>query len=239
MGGEERSFPPTSWSIIAGVRDSSMATRQKALESLCHRYWKPVYHFVRRAWSKSLEDAKDLTQAFFLRLLEGQALRKYQPGRGGFRTYLKVLLRGFSADQNDALQALKRGGGLKPLTLDGEEVRLAETLQDPHAGDPEKAFDWAWKKAVLDRAIARAREWFASSGRERQFQAFEAYDMAEGGDRPTYAEVAGRLGMSESDVRNHLFSVRERLRSEIRAELSQTVVDMDQLREEWRELFGA
>ncbi len=238
MGGDNRSFPPTSWSLIVGVQDSSTMSRQQALESLCHRYWKPVYHFVRRAWSKTPEDAKDLTQAFFLRILEGEALRRYKPGRGGFRTYLKVLLRGFSADQHDALQALKRGGGVRRLTLDDGEAPLAEVLPDGRAEDPEKAFDLVWKKEILERAMARARDWFVSSGRERQFQAFEAYELADGESRPTYAEVAARLGMNESDVRNHLFSVRERLRAEIRAELSQTVADTEQLKEEWSALFG-
>ena len=238
MGGDHGSFPPTSWSLILGIRDSSTASRQQAMESLCRRYWKPVYCFVRRAWAKNTDDAKDLTQAFFLQLLEGHALQRYQPGKGGFRTYLKVLLRGFSADQHDALQALKRGGGARRLALDDGEHPLTEVLQDDRAEDPERLFDLAWKKQVLERAIDRTRTWFASSGRARQFEAFESYDLSEGAERPTYAAVAARLGMSESDVRNHLFSVRERLRAEIRAELSQTVSDMGQLEEEWAVLFG-
>ena len=245
MGGDTsigkggRSFPATSWSIVAGIHDSDTSARGKALDSLCERYWKPVYHYVRRAWSKSSEDAKDLTQAFFLRLMEGDALKRYEPGRGGFRTYLKVLLRGFSADQHDALKALKRGGGVKKLALDHEDFPIKEMVADPRGVDPEEAFDREWRREILGRAVDRAREWFSSVGRERQFRAFEEYELGEGAEQPTYAEVAKRLGSSESDVRNHLFSARERMRLEIRAELSQTVGDMDELESEWGALFGS
>lgn len=238
LGGAAREFPVTSWSLIAGMNDSSTGTRRQSLESLCSRYWKPVYHYVRRAWSKSPEDAKDLAQAFFLQLVDGDALRRYAPERGGFRTYLKVLLRGFAADQHDAMTALKRGGGAKILALDGAEKPLRELVPDGHAETPEQVFDRSWKKEVLERAVERTRQWFASAGREKQFQAFEAYDLGEGGEKRTYGEVAARLGMSESDVRNHLFAVRERLRGEIRAELSQTVAEPGELEEEWRALFG-
>jgi RNA polymerase sigma-70 factor (ECF subfamily) len=234
LGGDARDFPVTSWSLIAGMKDSSTGTSRQALESLCTRYWKPVYHYVRRAWSKSSEDAKDLTQAFFMQILEGDALHRYAPERGGFRTYLKVLLRGFAADQHDAMTALKRGGGAKLLTLDAEEAPLRDLLPDAQATTPEQLFDRSWKKEVLERAVERTRQWFVSAGRERQFKAFEAYDLKEG---RTYAEVAESLGMSESDVRNHLFAVRERLRAEIRAELSQTVAAPGELEDEWRALF--
>jgi len=239
IGGPARDFPVTSWSLVAGVQDGSTGTRQEALQTLCSRYWKPVYSYIRRAWSKSPEDAKDLTQAFFCQILEGDALKRYAPDKGGFRVYLKMLLRGFAADQHDAAMALKRGGRVKLLTLDNEEAPLRELVPDAHAGTPDETFDREWKKEVLERAVARTREWFASAGRERQFAAFEAYDLAEDGDRPTYGAVAGKLGMSESDVRNHLFAVRERLRGEIRSVLSQTVAAPGELDDEWRALFGA
>ena len=239
IGEGDRSFPVTSWGLIAGIQDSSTAVRQQAMESLCRRYWKPVYHYVRRAWSKSSEDSKDLTQAFFLRLIEGESLKRYSPGRGGFRTYLKVLLRGFSADQHQALKALKRGGGLKRLAIDDDEAPLKEVLADPRAEDPERAFDLAWKKTVLERAVDRTREWFSSVGRTHQFRAFEEYEFGGGTEEVTYAQVAARLGISESDIRNHLFAVRERMRLKIRGELTQTVADMAELDGEWNALFGS
>jgi RNA polymerase sigma-70 factor (ECF subfamily) len=229
-----RAFPVTSWGLVAGVQASGTEARREALESLCRRYWKPVFFFVRRTWSKGPEDAQDLTQAFFLALLEGDALQKYAPGRGSFRTYLKTVLRYFAADQHEALLTLKRGGGRKAVPIDPALLPAEGTA----AGlDADQAFDLAWKKEVLERAVERTRQWFASTDRAVRFRAFEEYDLSEGPARPTYAEVAARIGVKESDVRNYLFEVRDRIRSEARAELGQTLSDLDQLKEEWSALF--
>jgi RNA polymerase sigma-70 factor (ECF subfamily) len=235
-GGAE--FPPTQWSLILRARGVLTEARREAMESLCRRYWKPVYCFIRRAWSKPPEDAQDLTQAFFLKLVEGDALQRVDPGRGRFRPYLKTLLRHFAADQHDALQALKRGGGRKIIPIDGgDQARIEDCLADPRVKDPDQVFDLAWKKEVLDRAVERVRQWYAANQRLPKFQAFEAYDLA-GGDPPTYSVLAERLGIKEGDVRNALFEVRERIRNEIRMDLAQTVDDPSQVDEEWRELFG-
>ncbi len=239
LGGPGREFPVTSWSVIAGVQNADPEVRRQALEGLCQRYWKPVYHFARRAWSKSSEDAKDLAQGFFLWLIESDPIRKYAAERGTFRAYLKSVLRNFSANQHDFEHALKRGGGAKVLAFDWGAAPLHEFLADESAPDPEGTFDLAWKKEVLDRAVERVREWFASSGRSLQFRAFEEYDLPGEAGKPTYSDVATRLGVKEGDVRNYLFEVRERIRTEIRTELAQTVSDAQQLEDEWAELFGA
>jgi RNA polymerase sigma-70 factor (ECF subfamily) len=237
LGGAGRDFPATSWGLIVRLTGDATTGRRDALEGLCRRYWKPVYHFSRRAWSKKPEDAKDLAQGFFAWLLEGDALQRYAPARGSFRSYLKVLLRGFAADQNDAERALKRGGGKKVLALDDADAPLHDIVPDDSAAPPEEAFDRAWKEEILRRAVDRARAWFQQSGRAHQFRAFEEVDLAPG-EKPTYAAAAERLGLKETLVRNYLFEVRERVRAEIRAELAQTVSDFEQLEEEWTALFG-
>src|SRR5688572_22453356 len=100
LGGADARFPETA---------SQVGTDP---EALARAYWKPVYAYVRLAWAKSNEDAKDLTQAFFLWLLEERALDGYDPARGGFRPFLKVLLRRFVGHQDRALGALRRGGSV-------------------------------------------------------------------------------------------------------------------------------
>lgn len=232
------SFPCTSWSLVAGLGAAEDGARRRALESLCGRYWKPVFHFVRRAWSKTPDDARDLTQGFFLRLLEGETLRRYAPARGSFRAYLKTVLRGFAADQHDALKALKRGGGAVILPLETETASLREQVADPRAPDPEAGFDADWRQAVLERGLERTRAWFEDTGRALQFRVFEACDLRPADAKPTYAALAGEFGVAESDVRNYLFSVRERLRTEIRAEIAHTVADPGELDAEWAALFG-
>jgi RNA polymerase sigma factor (sigma-70 family) len=231
-----REFPSTSWSLVSGLRHASPEVRKKALEGLCARYWSPVLYYVRRAWSKSHEDAKDLTQGFFLELVDGESLRKYAPDRAGFRTYLKMLLSRYSADQNDLRIALKRGGGRRIVPIDDGEAPLR--LADPQAEPPDKAFDRAWRKSVLEPAIERTRRHFSETGRGVQFQAFEEYELHSSPEQPTYSQVAERIGRSESDVRNYLFTVREKLRDEILAEITPTVGDLTQLDDEFNSLFG-
>jgi RNA polymerase sigma-70 factor (ECF subfamily) len=230
-------FPVTTWGLIRQVRDQDPAARHEALESLCRRYWKPAYQYIRAAWSTPHEDAKDLTQAFFLHLIEGDLLARYVPGRGGFRSYLKTILRHVTIDQHHALKALKRGGGARILPLDHPDVQLQDPCADSRDGDPDRLFDAAWKRAILERAIERTRQRFDTPALRRRFRVFELYDLGAEGDPSTYAQLARRMDLAEHDVRNYLSEVREHLRDEVRAEIAQTVSDPEELDAEWKALF--
>ena len=164
LGGEQREFPQTLWDVLCRARDSDAGVRRDGLEDLCRQYWKPVYRYVRVAWAKTNEDAKDLTQAFFLWLTEGDTLRRYKPERASFRAYLKGLMKHFVQHQEDALRRLKRGGGIRILELDGD-LPLKELLSDPSNHDPETIFDSAWRSALVAGAQARVRERLQSRGR--------------------------------------------------------------------------
>jgi DNA-directed RNA polymerase specialized sigma24 family protein len=237
LGGEQRGFPQTLWDVLSRARDSDAAVRREGLEALCRQYWKPVYHYVRMAWAKTNEDAKDLTQAFFLWLTEGDTLARYQPERASFRAYLKGLLKHFVQHQDDALRRLKRGGGVRIVELDGP-LPLKDLVADPSSADPESIFDGAWRTALVAGAIARVRERLQSRGRGVQFQVYEAYELLPPAERPTYADLARRFGIKEKDVDNHLVAVREELRSEVRREIGRLTVDPDALEREWNALFG-
>ncbi len=235
IGGGGGAFPRTTMGLVSRLWDPATNAPGPGFEELCRRYWKPVYCYVRIAWGKSNDDAKDLAQAFFLNLFEGSGLRRYASERGSLRAFLKVLLSQFVVDRERALHRLKRGGGTKILALDDGALPEA-----PAAGsDPDRDFDRAWVETVLREAIERVRARFTAEGRAAQLRAFEEYDLASTDCEPTYAEVARRLGLKESDVRNHLFAVREALRGEIRAELQHLTTDSASLEAEWKELFGA
>ena len=237
LGGRDRQFPETTWGLVTRIHSPGTAEHRAAMETLCRRYWKPIYHYVRMAWSRSNEDAKDLTQAFLLWLVEGDALARFAPEKGRFRGYLKVLLTRFVKDQTDALHALKRGGGVRVIPLDELQAE-GDAVADPRATDPEKAFDRAWALTLAKRAVDTVRERFKAQGRDAMFRVYEAYDLQPAGEKPTYGAVAERLGLKESDVRNHLFAVRQEVLAEIRRELSQTVSSHRDLEEEWNDLFG-
>lgn len=234
LGGAEKDFPQTVWDVLCRARDGDSGVRREGWEDLSRRYWKPVYHYVRVAWAKSNDDAKDLTQAFFLWLIEGDAVERYKPERASFRAYLKSVLRHFVQHQEDARKRLKRGGGHRILDLDG----VKEMVSDPAGADPEKIFDRVWRNTLVADAVGRVRQRLVARGREVQFRVYEAYELVAPGERPTYADLAKRFELREKDVDNHLIAVREAVRSEVRRELGNLTVGRDDLEGEWNALFG-
>ncbi len=237
LGGSEKDFPKTVWELVSRAREGPEGDGRAALEELCRRYWKPVYTYLRVGWARSNEDAKDLTQAFFLWLVEDDLLKRYDRGRAAFRTYLKSLLKHFVQDHDKAIHRLKRGGGILILELDGGKGAGGD-LPDPKAADPEQAFDQAWLSALMALAIDRVKARFSDGRREVQFRVFEQYSLLPPGERPTYAALARTLGLGEDDVKNHLFTVREEIRKEIRRELSNTTGGPGELEDEWNAFFG-
>jgi RNA polymerase sigma-70 factor (ECF subfamily) len=229
-----RDLPSTRWSLVVGLVGGSDSARREALGHLFERYSKPIYHYIRLKWSKSPDDARDLTEDFFVALLEGGALQKFQPGRSSFRNYLKGILRNFAADQFDAARALKRGGGVRVISM--PDV-LHDVVPDSAAADPEKALDWAWRLTLYERALEQTRKWFAAEKREAQFRTFETA-VLDSKERGTDAQIAAKLGTTESTVGNHINVVRVKLREMIRTELTQTVLDKEQLEEEYRLIIG-
>jgi RNA polymerase sigma factor (sigma-70 family) len=234
LGGAQQEFPKTVWDVVCRARDGDEAVRREALGELCARYWKPVYHYIRAAWAKSNDDAKDLTQAFFVWLMEGETLSRYEPERASFRAYLKGLLKNFVRHQDEALRRLKRGGG-KILELDGSLSSLKELLPGPESDDPEKIFDRVWRSTLVSVALGRVRQRMAGL----PFQVYEAYEMLAPAMRPTYADLARRFGIKEKDVDNHLFAVRQEVRSEVRREIEAMTRDSGDVEREWDVLFGS
>jgi RNA polymerase sigma-70 factor (ECF subfamily) len=239
LGGSQQEFSKTVGGMIQRACDPAPTVRQEGLNDLCRRYWKPVYHHLRVGWAKSNDTAKDLTQAFFLWLVEGDALRRYEPQRASFRTFLKSLLRHFVQNQDEALSRLKRGGGVSLLPLEDPEAPLDGLLADPGAVDPDDAFHKAWRSSVIARAVDRVRESLRSEGKQLKFRVFEAYDLGTQREQPTYASLAEQLGLPGSEVQHYLADVRERVRQEIRNELAETATSPAELEEEWNAFFGS
>ena len=199
-------FPITPLSSLAGLRESESGRRREHLERLSRAYWKPVYAFIRRTWACDRDKAQDLTQDFFVWAFESDFLLKFDPACGNFRTFLKSVLRNFVREDHRRASAAKRGGGVKFVAMDdvGEPDSLPQGLA------PEEAFDRHWVREVMGQAVALLEQDLASQGRSAWFQAFKYYDLE---DQPlSYREIADRLQVSESDVRNYLHRVRTRLR---------------------------
>lgn len=225
IGGGERAFGPTQWTVVLKAKAGS----REALEDLLRGYWKPVYFFVRR-WGAQVEDAKDLTQSFFADLLRRDSLKDVARERGRFRAFLLAAARNFLTNQADAARAAKRGGGKAPLRLDFAEAegRLASA-----APDPEDSFQREWALTVLERALGALQ---AELPRDR-FAAVRRHLAP--GDAPAYEETARELDTSVTDVKNLLHKARKRYRALIR-EVVRASVDRDEdVDDEVRDLFRA
>jgi RNA polymerase sigma-70 factor (ECF subfamily) len=126
LSANPHSFPTTRWSRVLLARGGPSPEADEALAALCRTYWYPLYAFIRRR-AATPEEAEDLTQGLFARLLEGDFLRTVDPNRGKFRAFLLACCKHFLANQCDRERAAKRGGGRAALPLDfsGAEGRYA------------------------------------------------------------------------------------------------------------------
>lgn len=223
-------FPETTWGLLCSFRPGGPDERRAGLETLCKRYWEPIRRFVGAAWSLGDDDASDLTQDFFVWLMEGEVLARFAPERGSFRAWLKGVLRNYERNHSRAARRQKRGGGARAVPLDA-------ALPDARLNEAEQAFDRAFSLAVTTRAIQRVERSLQGKHRVR-WELFQAFDLADPEARPSYAELAARHGIKEKDVGNHLQAAREQLRKEVLLELSDTVASSDDLDQELRAVTG-
>jgi RNA polymerase sigma-70 factor (ECF subfamily) len=236
---EDRSpeFTATHWSIVLEARHTDPQRAQTALETLCARYWYPLYAFVRRR-GHDPHEAEDLTQSFFAYLLRKDALLQVDPGKGLFRTFLLSSLTNFLNDQWDRRQALKRGGGKQLISWDAleGESRFQAEPEAPLA--PEKLFERRWAMTLIERVLLRLRREYETGGKLQQFQRLEPCLTGAIG-QGFYEEAAAALGMKAGAVRVALHRLRRRLGEVLRSEVAQTVATPEEIDEEIRCLFAA
>jgi RNA polymerase sigma factor (sigma-70 family) len=236
--GRRRHFATTRWSVVlaAGAERSSPGV-QEALATLCETYWYPLYAFL-RSRGYSAEDAQDLTQAFFARLLEKQTIRHADPARGRFRSFLLASLKNFAANQHDREIARKRGGDVPILSLEIETAEGRFQMEPPSDETPERVFDRRWALTLLDRVMSRLHAETVHSGKPSQFERLKGYLT---GDHPqlSYAETATHLATSEGAIKVAVHRLRRRFRDLIRDEIAQTVSSPEEIEDELRHLWSS
>lgn len=227
-------FPATEWTVVLGVRADEV-TRQQALERLCRSYWRPVYVWVRRN-GRSAQDAEDLTQAFFAKLLSQHRIERADHERGRFRSYLLAMLKSFLMDEWDRSRAQRRGGGAQVFSLDAVSAESLEALEALDGISPEKAFDRRWALEVLEQARSKLGEECDAAGKGALFTAlFGPANQTE----ETHAVIAARLGLTQNAIKMTARRMRRRLEELIRAVVSQTVSSKPELEHEIRYLMEA
>jgi RNA polymerase sigma-70 factor (ECF subfamily) len=230
-------FVTTHWSVVLTAGHSDTARAQAALEKLCRTYWYPLYAYVRRR-GQSPEDAKDLTQEFFARLLERNWVGRADQQKGRFRSFLLSAMNHFLADEWDKARAQKRGGGQMPVPsqFDTAETRYGHEPVDKTT--PEQNYERRWALTLLDTVLQRLRSEYEREGRAELFAALHSCLVGDRTDQP-YAELAGKLGVSESAVKSTVHRLRQRYRQLLRDEIAQTVAEPGEIDEELHHLFAA
>ena len=209
-------FATTRWSMVlaaGGGAPSEQADR--ALADLCAGYWYPLYAYVRRR-GYDAEDARDLTQAFFARLLERRGLASADPARGRFRSFLLTAMKNFLASEWRRQAAGKRGGGAAIVSIDAADAEQRYRSEPADTRTPEALYERRWALALLERAVADVGRSYAERGQSELFDALKTYLGFDAAEAP-YGDLSRRLGRSEPALRTALSRLRARWRTRVRA----------------------
>jgi RNA polymerase sigma factor (sigma-70 family) len=229
-------FSATHWSLVLAAGHNSSPGSQAALETLCKKYWYPLYAYVRRR-GHGAEDAQDLTQEFFARLLRKEYLRHADRQRGKFRTFLLTSLQRFLVNEWQKNRSQKRGGGQLLFSLDKDQTEGRYQAEPSEECTPEKIFEKRWAVTLLEQVLWRLREEFAAKGKVEQFDRLKVLLWGEKGS-PPYAEVAVELGLNEGALKVAVHRLRQRYRELLRLEVAQTVASAAEVDEELRHLIA-
>jgi len=241
LGNSERTpindaaFQSTHWSIVLAAGSAPSPQAAVALEQLCRAYWYPLYAHARRQGC-SADDAPDLIQEFFARLLRLNSLRDVARERGRFRTFLLRSLNNFLADAWDKSRALKRGGGQPVLSLDDDEAEIRYAAEFSDGLAPDKLFDRGWALTVLTRALTHLEQEFAENGKGELFSALKQFLSNEAAPG-AYDALAPTLGMTARAVSMAVCRLRQRYAQLVRAEVSDTVAHAADVEAELNYLF--
>jgi RNA polymerase sigma factor (sigma-70 family) len=236
-GAAQGVFATTHWTAVLAAGRGSSPQADVALEELCRAYWYPLYAYVRRH-GHTREDAEDLTQAFFARLLEKNYLEGISSDKGKFRAFLLMAVKRFLANEWDRANSQKRGGGVTPLSLDWQDADQRYQIIPADTLSPDKLYDRAWAVTVLEQVITRLRDESAADGKARLYEQLRGFLMVGKSDIP-YAQAAAALELSEGAVRVAVHRLRQRYRELLRKEIAQTLSDPAQVDEEMQALFSA
>lgn len=231
--GNRRRFSTTRWSLVITAGGSSSGA-DSALAELCERYWYPVYAFIRRTGSGA-DDARDLAQAFFVRILEKRFLKHATPDRGRFRSFLLGSLRHFLANEHDSRQALKRGGGHVIVSLAFDDGERSYQLEPADDLTPERVYERRWALAVLDNAMQEVASKHADAGRGLLFKRLTP--ALTGDESFSYADGSRELQMTEGALRVAVHRMRKDLGAALRATIAETVEHARDIDDELRYLL--
>ena len=230
-------FATTRWSLVRAAGCGDAPDANAALAALCQTYWYPLYAYVRRSGHPA-DEARDLTQEFFARLLEKHYLRAADPERGRFRSFLLTAFRRFLSKERHRARAQKRGCGRRMIPLDFEQGETRYNREPVTDVTAEAIYERRWALTLIDHVMARLRDDRERAGKRDDFDRLKAYLTGEDA-APSYRQVAAELETTEAAVKVAVHRLRRRFRELVLAEIAQTVTAPEDVEDELRHLFEA
>ena len=228
-------FTTTHWSVVLEAQGESPAA-QRALEILCRTYWRPLYGFARRQ-GLTREEAQDLIQEFFARLLEHRNLDTVRREKGRLRSYLLVSLKRFLGSERHRASGVKRYETGQSIPLDELLESEAADFELAEALSADRLYERSWALAVLEQVLARLEAEYRAAGHGPLFDQLKEFLVGEQG-RPLQAEIAEKLGMTENAVKQAFHRFRQRYRVLLREEIAHTVIAPGDVEDELRHLIS-
>jgi RNA polymerase sigma factor (sigma-70 family) len=232
-------FRTTHWSLVLLSARSQTPGSHAALAELCRSYWYPIYAFVRRR-GHNADDAQDLTQGFFLHLLEHKALTHVDPLKGRFRSFLLASLQNYLSDKADQARRLKRGGNVEFVPLDTKFAECRDSLGEPDFLTADKIFDARWATTLLDEVMSRLGQKYTAHGKTSTFETLKPFlDPINSQILPSYEQVANVLQVNVGALKTLIHRLRKQYNHLLREEVGRTVSDPREIEDEIHALCEA
>jgi RNA polymerase sigma-70 factor (ECF subfamily) len=229
-------FHTTHWTMVLAAREKDGTVAREALASLCSTYWYPLYAFTRFQGANP-DEARDLTQEFFLRFLERHAIGNVQPAAGKFRSFLLVCLKNFLANERERAGAQRRGGGQPLVPLDGADAETRYSLEPADQRTPEAVFERRWAFAVLEQTMKALRREHSAAEKRELFDDLQGF-LPGGHGNVSRAELAAKRGVSVGAIDVAVHRLRQRFGVLLREQVAQTVSSEAEVEEEIRYLIS-
>ena len=229
-------FASTQWSLVVTAQAGDTQS-SAALETLCRAYWKPLYAFVRRQ-GVNPDEAMDMTQGFFTRLLEKDWMAAADQERGRFRNYLMTSIKHFMSNEWAKQRAKKRGGGCRFIPIDAETAETQYRLDPVDTRSPERTYERQWALTVLEQVMDSLHQDYQERDKAAQFESLKPC-LVLGSQQQPYAELAQKLETTEGAVRVMVHRLKQQYRHQLRHHIAQTVASADEVEQEMQHLFQA
>jgi len=225
-------FTTTHWSVVVAAGDATLPGAAEALEELCRAYWYPLYAYVRRS-GHSQEDAQDLTQEFFQRLLTSDWIARADQAKGRFRTFLLCGMKNFLGNEWQKAGRLKRGGGKVFVALEGLEAEERYRIEPADMASADRLFERRWALTLLEGVLQRLEAEQSRSDAGERFAELRPVLVGEPSAQG-YAALARRFTVTENTVKSWVHRLRARYRELLREAVAQTVSGPEETQEELR-----